>query len=289
MRKQTRPKRHSHPGGFEASEPFELVVIDMVTHLPESDGNVSLFTIVDVFTKLAVAIPVPNERSETVGRALLQRLFSVYGYPKLILSDRAKGFVSDGLKWRCTQMGIAKINTTGLLPTGAAPVERYHRSLGASLTMVCNKSKNDWSFLVDSVVFAYNISVNETTGYSPFFLTTGRHPNLPISVLTGLRSNTIRHKGHPFVERMTTALNETYRIVRTRQLRTLERNKRYQLGLTAHATDKQVQAALAKRPIPGFRAGELVSYWEPEIVDKDIKHRMPKKFQYRWNGPFAVD
>ena len=37
MRKQTRPKRHSHPGGFEASEPFELVVIDMVTHLPESD------------------------------------------------------------------------------------------------------------------------------------------------------------------------------------------------------------------------------------------------------------
>ena len=92
----------------------------------------------------------------------------------MILSDRAKGFVSDGLKWLCKHMGIAKINTTGLLPTGAAPVERYHRSLGASLTMVCNKSKNDWSFLVDSVVFTYTISVNETTGYSPFYLTTGR-------------------------------------------------------------------------------------------------------------------
>ena len=75
MRKQTRPVRHSHPGGFKASVPFELVVIDMVTHLPESDGNVSLFTIVDVFTKLAVAIPVPNEKSETVGRALLSRFF----------------------------------------------------------------------------------------------------------------------------------------------------------------------------------------------------------------------
>ena len=78
--------------------------------------------------------------------------------------------------------------------------------------MVCNKSKNDWSFLVDSVVFAYNISVNETTGYSPFYLTTGRHPDLPISVLTGLRSNTVRHKGLPFVEMMTSALNEAYQI-----------------------------------------------------------------------------
>ena len=154
--------------------------------------------------------------------------------------------------------------------------------------MVCNQSKNDWSFLVDSVVFAYNISVNETTGYSPFYLTTGRHPNLPISVLTGLRSKSIKHRGHPFVERMTTALNDAYRIVRTRQLRTLERNKRYQLGLTASATDEQVRAALEKRPIPGFRVGELVSYWEPEIKDKDIEHVMPKKFQYRWNGPFAI-
>ena len=31
-----------------------------------------------------------------------------------------------------------------------------------------------------------------------------------------------------------------------------------------------------------------MSYWEPEIVDKDVQHKMPKKFQYRWNGPFAV-
>ena len=52
----------------------------MVTHLPESDGNTLIFTIVDVFSKLAMAIPVPNEKGETVGRALLKRFFSVHGY-----------------------------------------------------------------------------------------------------------------------------------------------------------------------------------------------------------------
>ena len=154
--------------------------------------------------------------------------------------------------------------------------------------MICNKAKNDWSFLVDSVVFAYNISVNESTGYSPFYLTTGRHPNLPIAVLAGLNTTAVKHNRHAFVETMTRTLNEAYQYVRERQLRTLERNKRYQLGLGAGATQAEVASALARRPVPGFGQGELVSYWKPEAVDPDIEHIMPKKLQYRWEGPYTI-
>jgi hypothetical protein len=276
------------PGGFVAQEPFELVVIDVVTKLPSSDGNTLLLTVVDVFTKLALAIPIPNDKSETVAKALQQRLFSVYGYPRLLLSDRANGFVSDGLKWLCKHMGIVKVNTTGLLPTGASPVERYHRSLSASLTMVCNQAKSDWSFLVDSVVFAYNISVNETTGFSPFYLTTGRHPHLPLEVLTGLKLSSVKHKDHAFVEKMSSALNEAFKIVRERQLKTLNRNQRVQLGLRSGASDKEVEIALADRPVPGFKLGHLVNLWVPQVPDRAIAHTMPQKLQYRWSGPHCV-
>jgi hypothetical protein len=278
-----------HPGGFKADQPFELIVIDTVGKLPYSDGFVKLLTVVDVFSKLAIAIPIPNERSETVGRALQQRVFSVYGYPRILLSDRAKGFVGDGLKWLCRHIGVAKIHTTGLLPTGASPVERYHRSLSAALTVTCNRAKNDWASQVDAVTFAYNISVNETTGFSPFYLTTGRHPNIPLSVLTGLRQARVRHKNHTFVERMTGALNSAYQYVRQRQLKTLERNTRVQLGLRSGATQSEVDKALMDRPIPGFRVGELVSYWEPEIAEKEIEHVIPRKLQYRWTGPHKID
>ena len=288
MRKQTRPMRHMHPGGFKADEPFEVVVMDMVTKLPESDGNVLLFTIVDVFSKLVIAVPVPNEKSETVGRALQEKLFSVHGYPKILVSDRAQGFVSDGLKWLCKHLGVAKINTTGLLPTGASPVERYHRSLGASLTMICNKAKKDWAFLVDSVTFAYNISVNESTGFSPYYLTTGRHPNLPFSVLTGLKAATVSHVDHKFVERMTKALNDASGFVRERQLKTLERNKRVQLNLSSKATTEEVEQALDNRKIPEFLLGELVSFWEPEAKDVDILNVIPQKLQNRWQGPYCI-
>ena len=172
-------------------------------------------------------------------------------------------------------MGIAKINTTGLVPTAASPVERLHRGLSASLTMLCNTAKNDWAFLVDSVTFAYNISVNESTGYSPFYLTTGRIPHLPISVITELQLASVRHKNHKFVEEMTSALNEAYQFVRKQQLRTLERNQKVQLGLSSAATKEQVWKELDKRKIPGFHKGQLVSLWEPEIVDIDIQHKMP--------------
>ena len=156
------------------------------------------------------------------------------------------------------------------------------------MTMICNKAKKDWAFLVDSVTFAYNISVNESTGYSPYYLTTGRHPNLPLSVLTGLKAATVSHVDHKFVERMTKALNDAYGFVRERQLKTLERNKRVQLNLSSKATTEEVEQALDNRKIPEFLLGELVSFWEPEAKDVDILNVIPQKLQNRWQGPYCV-
>ena len=134
--------------------------------------------------------------------------------------------MSDGLKWLCKHIGVVKINTTGLVPTAASPVERFHRGLSASLTVICNRAKNDWAFLVHSVTFAYNISVNESSGYSPYYLCTGRCPNLPIAVLSGLRAASVKHKDHAFVEEMTASLNEAYGYVRNQQLKTLQKTRK---------------------------------------------------------------
>ena len=57
---------------------------------------------------------------------------------------------------------------------------------------------------------------------------------------------------------MTRSLNEAYKYVRERQLRTLERNTIYQLGLSAEASQQEVERVLSERPVPGFSVGELV-------------------------------
>ena len=92
-----------------------MVSIDVVGPLPESDGCRKLLTVVDVLSRYTLAIPVANEKAETVAKALHKYLFSVHGYPRIMLSDRAQGFVSAGLKWLCKHIGVAAITTTGLL------------------------------------------------------------------------------------------------------------------------------------------------------------------------------
>ncbi len=43
----------------------------------------------------------------------------------------------------------------------------------------------DWKKYVGAMTHAYNAIRHDTTGYAPFFLMFGRHPNLPIDLLFG--------------------------------------------------------------------------------------------------------
>lgn len=212
MRKAPRPTKHMKPGELVANEPWELVSIDVVGPLPEASGEVKLLTVVDVFSRYPLAIPIPNEKAETVARMLHRYLFSVHGYPKLILSDRAKGFVSKGLQWLYGHLGIARVLTTGRLPTGNSSVERTHRGYNAALTIVCNRAKNDWDVQIDAVLFAARVSICESTGHSPYYLVHGRHPRLPIEVLTGLQEATAKKHKYEFVERMVGALQSAFEL-----------------------------------------------------------------------------
>ncbi len=288
MRKYPRPTRHYGPKQFVANEPWELVSIDIIGPLPEStEGNVKVLTMIDVFSKWAIGVPVPNERAKTVARALWGHLFCEKGFPKLLLSDRAKGFMHKALKWLYKHTGIAKVATTGLLPTGNSPVERFHKGLAAALTVLCNRARVDWETQLDSVLFAYRISTHESTGYSPYFLTTGRQPRFPIPVITGLRDAEAARGQPQFVQKLVKGLQQAATYVREKQLATLRRNERAQLGLGAGATDAEV-ANKRQRYGNKLKVGDLVSYWQPEGKDSGVDHVVAKKLQYRYKGPYRI-
>jgi transposase InsO family protein len=107
----------------------------------------------------------------------------------------------------CERLGISKVATAGYNPTGNAVVERFHRYLGASLCIVYEKKLPNWDDYLPAVLFSYRVSVNESTGYSPYFMQKGRHPVLPAHAqFSYLREPEKSEKD--YVERITASLIE---------------------------------------------------------------------------------
>jgi len=75
--------------------PFEKVSIDITGPRPRSlKGHVFLLTVMDHFTKWAEAIPLRNHTAPTVAHALMVNVFSRFGIPLQLLSDRRSEFES---------------------------------------------------------------------------------------------------------------------------------------------------------------------------------------------------
>ena len=91
----------------------------------------------------------------------------------------------------CTRWSIKAIHTTGWQPQ-ANPVERVHRWLNSGMTTLHRRFGTEWDTYVDAVVFAFNTSYHEATGYSPFQLIYGREPRLPEDVMYGVSNNEFR-------------------------------------------------------------------------------------------------
>ena len=92
---------------------WERVSVDITGPHPKSSKmNQFILTLVDHFSKWAEAVPLRNHTAPTVARALMTHVFSRFGSPLQLLSDRGPEFesqlFSELMKW----MEIDKIRTT---------------------------------------------------------------------------------------------------------------------------------------------------------------------------------
>lgn len=100
-------------------------------------------------------------------------------------SDQGWDFESAPIKDLCQLLGIRKSRTTPYHPCGN-PVERFNRTLLEMLGTLQEEDKVNWRDHVQPLIHAYNVTKNDTTGFSPYQLMSGRQPNLPINVAFGL-------------------------------------------------------------------------------------------------------
>jgi len=148
-------------------EPFERVSIDITGPHPRSlKDHVFLLTVMDHFTKWAEAIPLRNHTAPTVARALMVNVFSRFGVPLQLLSDRGSKFESELFSELCRWMDIDKVRTSAYRPSTNGMVECYHRTLNSILGKIIREDQRNWCEKVSTAAAAYRASVHEATGYS---------------------------------------------------------------------------------------------------------------------------
>lgn len=130
-------------------------------------------------------------------------VFCVYGFPTRIHTDQGANFESAIVAKLLILAGVEKSHTT----------EQFNRTLGSMLRSLPLKEKHKWPEQIQTLTFAYNATVHETTGYAPFQRMFGRIPRLPVDIMFGqvLRDSVIVAHGS-YVKTLMSYLHEAVSI-----------------------------------------------------------------------------
>ena len=265
------PKRPKAPLiNIKAGHPLQRVALDIVGPTPRSTaGHEWLLVVSDHFTKFAQAFPVKNTSAVTLAKKVMDEYMCRFGCFEGLHSDQGANVDGAVFKGLCDLIEAAKTRTTPYHPQGDGQVERLNKSLVKILSKLISDHRRDWADFVPKAVLAYNTSVHESTGFTPYRLMFGREAILPLDALLGLEttpSQGVVQTYPDFVVEQKQQLEETEQIVRENLKRAQKLQKAY------YDTKSHGQP---------FRVGDRVWY-------RNRTRTRRKKFIKPWCGPWKV-
>uniref|UniRef100_A0A674NCH2 Gypsy retrotransposon integrase-like protein 1 n=1 Tax=Takifugu rubripes TaxID=31033 RepID=A0A674NCH2_TAKRU len=233
--------------------PWSHIAVDFVTGLPPSEGNTTILTVVDRFSKAVHFVPLPKlPTALETANLLIQHVFRLHGIPQDIVSDRGPQFTSQVWKAFCRALGTTPSLTSG-----------YHPHLEASLRCVVSRLPSSWASHLPWVEYAHNSLVSAATGLSPFMVNHGYQPPLFPSQESGAAV--------PLVRAQFRLIRRVWRETRAALDRTAERNRRL--------------ADRHRAPAPNYQVGQQV--W---LSSRDLPLQTDsRKLAPRYIGPYPVD
>ena len=245
--------------------PLELISIDFV-HLERSTGGYEyLLVIVDHFTRFAQAYPTMNKSAKTAADKIFSDFILRFGFPQRIHHDQGREFENDLFHHLEQLTGIPRSRTTPYHPMGNSQCERFNQTLLAMLRSMADSQKTNWSKHVNKMVFAYNCTKNDATGFSPFELLFGRKPKLPLDVIFGNAQTPLSRKYPDYVKQWKQAMEEAHRIAAEKAGQCAARGRdRY--NEKARSSDLQPgDRVLIRNFAEKGGPGKLRSFWEDKI------------------------
>ncbi|UYV67129.1 hypothetical protein LAZ67_4004017, partial [Cordylochernes scorpioides] len=250
---QSRKGSNQLPSGLlqpipPANFPFERIGIDFVGPLPSTKNRKKwIIVLTDYYTRYAETRAVSEATVKEVSKFLVEDIFLRHGAPQYLISDRGSQFTSNLMKEVMKTCKIKHCFTTSYHPQTNGLTERLNRTLINMLSMYVNTDQKNWDEILPFITHAYNTTIQETTGYSPFFLMFGREPT---SLLDDRNISVDIDKDDydEYIKHHLDKINRTRKLVINNTIKTQERMKKNY--------DKKHMERI-------YEPGELVAVWTP--------------------------
>jgi hypothetical protein len=172
---------------------WQVVTMDFIVQLPRTKrGHDAIYVVVDKLSKRSYFIPTTtNVTAPQVAKLFLEHVLrNGHGLPEVIVSDRDSKFTSRFWKELWSLLGSKLAMSTAFHPQTDGQTENTNRRLEQVLRAYTAGRQDSWDEHLVFAEIAVNNSVNDSTGYSPFFLNNLEEMHLPASLaLTQLPSD----------------------------------------------------------------------------------------------------
>ena len=243
--------------------PRSTIAIDTLSMAPDDNGNKYLLVIVNMFTKLVTAYPVPDKRACTTASKLMM-YFSTYGLVDSIHSDRGSDFESEVVQSLLNWMGVRRTHTLSFSPWSSG-VEPSVREVCRHVQALCADDNCPERWSDDRIIALATMIVNEHTHsgttINPYIATFGTEA----ARYFDLQANDSDSSVAEYVEQLDKDLEEL-------------RNK-----------SKQFQDALAVKKTSGNHDAPQ-NYFQPGdyVMNKGGRSRRSTKLESKKLGPYLV-
>lgn len=158
--------------------PFDTLHADVLGPLPVSKGFKYIMLVVDAYTKYCLLLPLIRQDLDELKR-VFQLVISLFGTPKLLVSDRGRMFEAAGFTTWMHVLGVQLHHITPEMHNANGQVERYVRTVLNMLRIVASQQNGEWADELWQLQLILNLTKQKTTQTSALNLLMGHESATP--------------------------------------------------------------------------------------------------------------
>lgn len=157
--------------------PWQHLTMDFKSFPKSKNGHNAILVFMCRLSKKSTTIPCfQTADARDLARMFLERIYSYYGPPDSIVSDRGPQFVSDFWMEVCSILGIKMKLSTADHPQTDGQTENMNQYIDQRLRPFVNFYQDNWDELIPMMDFAQATLIQESIGQTPFFTILGFEP-----------------------------------------------------------------------------------------------------------------